>query len=124
LALRLLSDENVSPAVAEQLATRHRRVQIVSIQAWEEGAFRGAQDADILRAARSAGLTLVTYDLRTIGTLLKDWADAGESHAGVIYVDRRTILQSDIGGLVRALAKLWDRDSDADWVDRVAFLRP
>ena len=34
-------------------------------------------------------LTLVTYDRRTIPPLLKDWAEEGRPHAGVIFVDEK-----------------------------------
>lgn len=44
----------------------------------------GGSDEELLRAARATGLTLVTYDLRTIPALLQRWAHLDETHAGVI----------------------------------------
>jgi hypothetical protein len=37
--------------------------------------------------AAAAGYTLVTYDLRTIPTLLQTWATNGRRHHGVIFFD-------------------------------------
>ena len=64
-----------------------------------------------LNEAAKQKLTLVTYDRRTIPPLLKAWAEEGLRHAGVIFVDDKTISPADIGGLVSALAK--SRDGSA-----------
>jgi hypothetical protein len=57
----------------------------------------------ILTAALEEGLTLVTYDQRTIVPLLMRWRAEGRDHAGVILINRQSIAQADIGGQVRAL---------------------
>ncbi len=75
------------------------------------------------RQAAVQKLTLVTYDRRTIPPLLKDWAEEGRQHAGVIFVDEKTISQADIGGLVQSLGVLLKEARDWDWTDRVCFLR-
>ena len=48
------------------------------------------------------GLTLVTYDRRTIPPLLKTWADESRTH-GRVFVDEKAISPADIGGLVLRL---------------------
>jgi hypothetical protein len=68
-------------------------------------------------------LTLVTYDRRTIPSLLKTWAEAGRPHGGVIFVDEKTIGPADLGGLVLALLQLFKITGRWDWTDRVYFLR-
>ncbi len=90
---------------------------------WEDGEFLGQDDFSCLQAAANRGLTLVTYDRRTIPPLLKTWAEEGRSHGGVIFVDEKTISPSDIGGLVRALSDLHKAMGRWDWADRVCFLR-
>ena len=35
------------------------------------------------------GLTLVTYDRRTIPPLLKTWAEEERTHGGVVFVDEK-----------------------------------
>ena len=72
--------------------------------------------------AAEQGLTLVTYDRRTIPPLLKIWAEEGRRHGGVVFVDEKTISPADIGGLVRALLQLFKETGKWDWIDRVYFL--
>jgi hypothetical protein len=90
---------------------------------WEGGEFLGQPDSTGLQGAAVQGLTLVTYDRRTIPTLLKVWAEEGRKHGGVMFVDEKTISPSDAGGLVRALSNLWNRAAKWDWSNRVCFLQ-
>ncbi len=120
--LALLLDEQISPVVAEQIAANHPRVPVQSIYRWREGALTAQDDELVLRAAAADGLTLVTYDLKTIPPVLAEWGAAGMSHAGIVFVDDRTIRSSDFGGLIRALVHLWARDHPHDWQDRIVFL--
>jgi hypothetical protein len=75
-----------------------------------------------LREAATQGLTLVTYDRRTIPLLLKPWAEEGRQHGGV-FVDEKTISPADIGGLVWALTRLARETGNWDWTNRIYFLR-
>jgi hypothetical protein len=121
--LRLLLDEHISPMVASGLRRRDRALTVHSMAAWEAGSFLGQDDAACLRAAARQGLTLVTYDRRTIPPLLKAWSEEGRSHAGVIFVDEKTISPAEIGALVRALTALVKEARIWDWTNRVCFLR-
>jgi hypothetical protein len=122
--LRLLLDEHISPAVVTALAANCPQLTTVALRDWHDGAFLSADDATILRAAFDEGLTLVTYDLHTIPLLLKEWAEQGTAHGGMIFVHRRTVRPSDVGGLARALAALWAAQGATDWTDRAVFLQP
>lgn len=119
--LRYLLDEHISPAVAAGVTALRRDIPIVALRDWAGGAL-GADDTALLRATSQEGLTLITYDLRTIPTLLFEWGQAETSHGGVILIDKRTIEPEDMGGLVHALVALWDARKNIDWRDRVAFL--
>ncbi len=121
--VRLLLDEHISPAVADGLRRRNRLLTVVCMAAWEQGEFLGQQDPVCLQHAVVQGLTLVTYDRRTIPPLLKVWAEEGRKHGGVIFVDERTISPANTGGLVRALSELARITARWDWSDRVCFLR-
>jgi hypothetical protein len=90
---------------------------------WESGNFLGKEDSVCLLEAAKQGLTLVTYDRRTIPPVLKLWAEEERSHGGVIFVDEKTISPADIGGLVRALIALAGEAGDMDWTDQVYFLQ-
>jgi len=121
--LRLLLDEHISPDVADGLRRRTRALVIHWIGEWEGGDFLGKEDSICLLEAAEQGLTLVTYDGRTIPPLLKVWAEEGRRHGGVIFVDEKTISPADVGGLVRALIRLSKEAGEWDWTDRVYFLR-
>lgn len=120
--LKLLLDEHLSPDVAEGLRRRNPEITIHSMVEWERGKFLGQDDAVCLQEAFLQGLTLVTYDRRTIPPLLKGWAEADRSHAGVIFVDEKTISPADIGGLVKSLARLVKETGTWDWTGRIIFL--
>jgi hypothetical protein len=121
--LKLLLDEHISPDVASGMRRRNRTLIVRSLVEWGGGSFLGQDDAACLREAAVQRLTLVTYDRRTIPPLLKTWVEEGSHHAGVIFVDEKTISPADIGGLVRALAALAKEGAHWDWTDRVCFLR-
>ena len=120
--LSFLLDEHVSPEVAEQVAAKHPEIPAQSLRTWRGGALVGAGDEVLLAAARDEDLTLVTYDQRTVPPLLVRWGAAGLSHAGVVFVDDRTIAPGDIGGLVHALISFWEVRQGWDWTDRIAYL--
>jgi hypothetical protein len=77
----------------------------------------------LLRAAAEDGLTLVTYDQKSIPPLLTEWGTIGQEHAGVLFVDDKTIREGDIVGMVNALIDAWDRTLDWEWKNTVDFLR-
>ncbi len=121
--LKLLLDEHISPDVAAGLRRRIPALVIRTMADWEGGNFLGQEDAVCMQEASVQGLTLVTYDRRTIPPLLKRWAEEGRSHAGVIFVDEKTISPADIGALVKALTLMVKQTRAQDWRDRILFLR-
>jgi hypothetical protein len=121
--LKLLLDEHISPAVATGLTHRHRSLTVHFMAEWQDGLFLGQDDARCLERAGELGLTLVTYDRRTIPPLLKAWAEEGRDHGGLIFIDERTVSPADIGGQVRALSNLIRVAAKWDWTNRVCFLQ-
>ena len=121
--LKLLLDEHISAGVANGVHRWNRSLVVHSMVQWESGNFLGKEDSVCLLEAAKQGLTLVTYDRRTIPRLLKLWAEEERSHGGVIFVDEKTISPADIGGLVRALIALAGEAGDMDWTDTAYFLR-
>ena len=121
--LCLLLDEHISRDVAIGLKRRARALVVHCLAEWENGAFLGKDDSACLLAAAEQGLTLVTYDRRTIPPLLKTWAEEGRQHGGVIFVDEKTISPANVGGLVRALVQLAKETGEWTWADRIYFLR-
>jgi hypothetical protein len=121
--LKLLLDEHISPHVADGLRRRNRAIEIRYVVEWENGGFLGQDDRACLRQAAVQGLTLVTYDRRTIPPLLKTWAEEERTHGGVIFGDEKTISPADIGGFVWALTSLARETANWDWANRIYFLR-
>jgi hypothetical protein len=121
--LKLLLDEHISPDVANGLRRRNRAIEVRYMVEWENGYFLGQEDSACLREAAAHGLTLVTYDRRTIPPLLKTWAEEDRTHGGVIFVDEKTISPADSGGLVWALTRLARQTANWDWANRIFFLR-
>jgi hypothetical protein len=119
----LVLDEHISPDVANGLRRRNRAIEIRYMVEWESGHFLGQEDSACLREAAAQGLTLVTYDRRTIPPLLKTWAEEERTHGGVVFVDEKTISPADIGRLVWALTRLIRETGNWDWTNRVYFLR-
>jgi hypothetical protein len=119
--MRLLLDVHVAPAIARAL--QQDGIDVLAVRDWQGGLYRDASDTLILTAALADGRTLVTYDCRTIPTLLKEWAETGRQHGGVVLVDERTIKQADVGGLVRALRALVALHGGEVWLDRVVYLQ-
>ena len=121
--LKLLLDEHISPGVAQSMRRRDRNIAVFALADWEQGNFLGQEDSTCLQEAALQKLTLVTHDRRTIPLLLKNWAEEGRQHAGVIFVDEKTISPADIGSLVQSLTQLMKEARDWDWTDRICFLR-
>ena len=121
--LQFLLDEHISPAVAREAAAKCRGMKILAFKHWRFGCLMGTADRLFLPEAKLDGLTLVTYDQKTIPPLLKEWAEQGIDHGGVIFVDTKTIAPNDFGALVAALREVWTSERRADWTNRVVFLR-
>jgi len=122
MSLRLLLDENISDVVAEQVRLHRVEIYIESVHTWRAGTFRGKRDTDLLRAAREEALTLITYDQNTIPPLFFEFIQAGEDHAGVVFIDDRTIRPGEFGLLVRSLIAFWDAHGEKDWTNQVMYL--
>lgn len=122
--LSFLLDEQLSDVVMEQVRLKRPEVRIECVLRWRDGALQAKRDEEILRAAWEDRLTLVTYDQRTIGPLLIEWAAKGRDHSGVVFIDRRTISQADRGNQVRGLLALWDEKHSLDWTNVAEYLKP
>lgn len=122
--LRLLTDEQIAPIIASQVRSVRPDIAVLGLREWRDGTLQGEPDGRVLEEAYTEGLTLVTYDARTIPPLLSEWAAEGKSHAGVLFVDDRSIRQGDVGGFLRALVALWDQTQDWEWMGRVGYLAP
>jgi hypothetical protein len=124
VTLALLTNAHISLSVAEQIKAKCPECPIYSLRHWRNGELLNAGDDAILTAALAEGLTVVTYDQRTIMPLVTKWMREGREHAGVLLIDDRTIVQEDVGGQVLALLELWNATHDENWANIVAYVKP
>lgn len=120
--LSFLLDAHISPNTCKELQIKHPSVPIHTLQTWQQGTYLKASDELIWNAAYPHSLTLVTYDLRTIPQLMKVRSTQNKPHAGIVFINARTIASNDIGNLSKALALLWQKEHDYDWTNRIQFL--
>lgn len=121
--LSLLLDENLSPEIVRQITEKRADVSVTSVYYWHEGRYLAQGDEPVLRAAAQDALTLVTYDQKTILPVLRHCGQTEIDHAGVIFIDGRSIASNNFGAIMRALLDLWDASHADDWTNRVDFLR-
>src|SRR4051794_32761538 len=105
--LHILTDEQISPEVAVAAHKLCRGIKITTLFQWLDGHFVGSTDEEILREAARQQMTLLSFDLRTIPSLLRTWGEQEIDHGGLIFVDEKSIAQNDLGGIARALCELW-----------------
>ena len=91
----------LSGEIARQLREAGRDV----VAAVEYRELIGAADDDVLTRATADGRCVVTANVRDFAALHTQWASAGRSHAGILYVVTRAFLQdrSFVGAVVTAL---------------------
>ncbi|MSQ14704.1 MAG: hypothetical protein EXR50_02430 [Dehalococcoidia bacterium] len=119
--MRLLLDANISPSVAAQLLTGG--IDAIALRDWHDGSYRTAADDQVLVDAAVEGRVLVTYDLKTVPLLLKEWPETRPHHGGVVLIDEKTLRPIDVGGILKALQTLVREHADEEWRDRAVFLR-
>lgn len=121
--LGFLLDEHISYIVMEQVRQKRSEIRIESVLVWNGGDLRGKADELVLSAAHAENLSLVTYDQKTIAPLAMQWTAEGREHAGVIFIDVRSIVQNGVGQQVRALIDFWDQANTQDWTNAVSYLK-
>lgn len=122
--LQIFTDEQIDPDVAVAAKKRCRGILVISLFDWLDGHFVSASDEEVLREAARQGMTLLSFDLKTIPPLLRAWGERGVDHGGVILVDNKSFAQNDISGISKALVELWKLQGKLDWRNRCFFLTP
>jgi hypothetical protein len=118
--LRQVTDAHVPLAVAKT-ARKLAGLHILPLQDWHGGRYLDESDSRLLALAWEERMTFVTYDVNTLPLTVRERLEAGLSHAGMIYVSAR-YAQNDVGGIARALVRLWRAERHEDWTNRIRFL--
>jgi hypothetical protein len=122
MALNLLLDEQISPVIAEQVMRHRPGRSVQSVHRWGDGAFLGASDRELLHACSDQGLTLVTYDLKTVPIALSEFGAKGLLHGGAVLIDNRSVPNNAFGPLTRSIVRFLDAFGDSDGRGCVYFL--
>ena len=98
---RLLLDEMLSGEIARQL--REAGYDVTAVV--EDRELIGIADEDVLARATADGRCVVTANVRDFAERHAEWASAGRSHAGIVYVVTRVFPQdrSFLGAVVPSL---------------------
>ena len=102
--MKLLLDEMISAAVAEQLRMRGRDVEAAS----ERRELRGLSDEELFLYAQAAERSVVTYNRDDFLELDRRFRSQGRNHSGVVILNPRRSPQgpASIGPLVKSLDDL------------------
>lgn len=122
--MKLLLDGHIKQTAIVALQRSCPGLDVTHLADWRGGAFRTAQDEDILLACFEEGRSFVSYDQRTIPGLLRRWAAEERPHAGVVFADGNTVPANDPGAVSRALAALIEQTSGLDMTNAILHLRP
>src|SRR5438105_395556 len=117
--LHYLLDAHLCKDLPQLVVSLRPGIQITGIVDWHNGIHLNADDDVILVHAHREQLTLVTYDRATIPTIVTRFAESGNDHGGVIFIDNQTISQKDIGGLAWSLIAHWDERHTWPWINRI-----
>jgi hypothetical protein len=111
--VRLLLDAHVSgPVVGRRLEAGGHDVRALD----QEPELEGLEDEEVLALATDEGRILVTHNVSDFPRILREWAGAGRSHAGVILVYGIGHAEFDLvlRGIERWLAT---RPATEGWID-------
>jgi predicted nuclease of predicted toxin-antitoxin system len=111
--LRLLLDAHVSGRrVGRPLAAVGHDVRPLD----QEAALEALDDEEVLTLAAEDRRILVTHNVADFPAILREWAAAGRSHAGVILV--YGIGHNEFGVIRRAVKRgLAQRPRQSEWID-------
>lgn len=117
--MKLMLDAHLSGrAVGKALAEGGHEVRALD----SESELEGMEDPAVLELASAESRVLVTANVSDFEPLLKEWAEEGRSHAGVILVPS-SVPNEAFGVLIRGIRKTLGVLSREDWANRVEWLR-
>lgn len=100
--MKLLLDEQISGKVAERLRKRGHD----AVATTDERALRGLGDPDLFEIAQGQKRVVVTYNRSDFEAIVREYAEAGREHQGLVIVHPTRFPGSDFGRLAASLAKL------------------
>ncbi len=102
--MKLLLDEQISGKVAERL--RGLGHDVIAVTA--EQSLRGLSDPDVFEVAHAQGRAVATYNRDDFEAIIREYAETGREHHGLVIVHPVRFPGQDFSRLVKALASLLD----------------
>ena len=121
--VKLLLDAHIKKAAVVALRRRLPSADVAHLADWRRGAFRAAEDGDILEACFAEKKVFVTYDQRTVPGLLRRWGAEERPHAGVIFGDSESVPANAPGAVASALSALIDELSGTEMTNMIRYLQ-
>jgi hypothetical protein len=122
--VRLLLDCHISKGTIKILRAKAPFLSAEHLADWRAGAFLRATDEDILTLCHEERRTLVTFDLRTIPDLLREWAAEDRPHSGVIFGDEKTVRPTSPAAVATLVAEVAREHQNTGMLNKVRFLQP
>lgn len=115
MRLKLLLDEHLAPEVADALARRFPTLDVLTIY---RTPLKGLDDPPLLEVLDREKRVLVTRDVNTVPLHVRRRLEAKQTHAGVLYLPSKRLLQTDVRGAIRRLTDVIEQHGDEDWTCR------
>jgi hypothetical protein len=116
--VRLLLDVHLSgPVVGGALREGGHDV----LAADQSPELRELEDLALLWLARNENRVIITSNIGDFMEHVTEWAQAGQSHAGVIMVSFQ-VKKERFGLLIRSIEGLLENTSQEQWTDRIRWL--
>jgi hypothetical protein len=115
--IRYLLDENISPAVRNQLLFHEPAIEVVCVGD-ENGPPYGTPDPILLEWIEKAGYILVSRNRRTMPLHLKTHLAQSKHIPGMLLLEKRI----SMGELVNELLLIWHASELAEYQDHISYL--
>jgi Domain of unknown function (DUF5615) len=100
--VKLLLDEQISGKVAERLRDRDHDVTAAT----DDPSLRGLSDPDLFDVAQQQGRALVTYNRVDFEPIVREYAQVGREHHGLVIVHPTRFLSWEFARLAAAIEGL------------------
>jgi len=103
--VKLLLDEQISGKVAERLRDRGHDVTAAT----DDSSLRGLSDPDLFEVAQEQNRALVTYNRVDFEPIVREYAQMGREHHGLVIVHPTRFPSWEFSRLVSAMDRLLKR---------------
>jgi len=115
--IRYLLDENISPAVRNQLLFHEPTLDVVCV-GMENGPPYGCPDSAILEWIEEKGYILVSQNRRTMPIHLQEHLAQGKHIPGMLLLKK----QISTGELIEELLLIWSASEPVEYQDHIRYL--